>query len=73
MAATLNSTHSTATTASASFGRRVLAVAIGLGLTALFGNRLLTGYPRGLVVGLVYGAIWWVLGLVAVRVLVSRR
>ena len=27
-----------------------------------FGNRLLTGYGRGALVGLAYGAIWWVLG-----------
>jgi hypothetical protein len=34
---------------------------IGLGLTVLFGS-LLSTYPRGAGVGLVYGAIWWVLG-----------
>lgn len=39
-----------------------ISIVIGLGLTVLFGNRLLTSYPRGLVVGVVYGAIWWVLG-----------
>lgn len=38
------------------------AIMIGLGLTVIFGNRLLTSYPRGIVVGLAYGAIWWVLG-----------
>lgn len=40
----------------------VISIVIGLGLTVLFGNRLLTSYPRGFIVGLVYGAIWWVLG-----------
>jgi uncharacterized membrane protein YagU involved in acid resistance len=40
----------------------MISVLIGLGLTILFGNRLLTGYGRGLLVGMVYGAIWWVLG-----------
>ncbi len=40
----------------------MISIGIGLGLTVLFGNRLLTGYGRGVVVGLVYGAIWWVLG-----------
>lgn len=28
----------------------------------LVGNRLLTGYGRGILVGLGYGALWWVLG-----------
>ncbi|MBG6215391.1 putative membrane protein YagU involved in acid resistance [Cryobacterium sp. CAN_C3] len=40
----------------------MLSVLIGLGLTILFGNRLLTGYGRGTLVGMAYGAIWWVLG-----------
>ncbi|MDQ0278828.1 putative membrane protein YagU involved in acid resistance [Arthrobacter silviterrae] len=40
----------------------VISVLIGLGLTVLFGNRLLTGYRRGAVFGLGYGIIWWVLG-----------
>ena len=40
----------------------MISVAIGLGLTLLFGNLLRTGYGRGALVGVVYGAIWWVLG-----------
>ena len=40
----------------------MISVLIGLGLTVLFGNRLLTGYRRGALVGVVHGAIWWVLG-----------
>ncbi|QNE14479.1 hypothetical protein [Pseudarthrobacter sp. NBSH8] len=40
----------------------MISVMIGLGLTVLFGNRFLTGYGRGALVGLGYGAIWWVLG-----------
>ena len=40
----------------------VISVGIGLGLTVLFGNMLLTSYSRGIVVGLLYGALWWVLG-----------
>ncbi|WP_434812390.1 hypothetical protein [Microbacterium sp. bgisy189] len=40
----------------------MISIIIGLGLTVLFGNLLLTGYLRGLIVGMVYGAIWWVLG-----------
>ena len=39
-----------------------ISIVIGLGLTVLFGNLLLTGYLRGLIVGMVYGAVWWVLG-----------
>jgi uncharacterized membrane protein YagU involved in acid resistance len=39
-----------------------MSIMIGLGLTVLFGNLLLTSYPRGIIVGMVYGAIWWVLG-----------
>jgi uncharacterized membrane protein YagU involved in acid resistance len=40
----------------------MMSIMIGLGLTVLFGNRLLTSYGRGAIVGIVYGAIWWVLG-----------
>jgi len=40
----------------------MISIGIGLGLTVLLGNRLLTGYGRGALVGLAYGAIWWVLG-----------
>jgi uncharacterized membrane protein YagU involved in acid resistance len=40
----------------------MISIMIGLGLTVLFGTRLLTGYLRGALVGLAYGAIWWVLG-----------
>ncbi len=40
----------------------MISVLIGLGLTLPFGNRFLTGYGRGALVGLGYGAIWWVLG-----------
>ena len=40
----------------------MISILIGLGLTVLFGNRLLTGYGRGALVGLAYGAVWWVLG-----------
>tara|TARA_R100000365_G_C2741148_1_gene69848 strand:- start:1131 stop:1592 length:462 start_codon:yes stop_codon:yes gene_type:complete len=40
----------------------MISIVIGLGLTVLFGNLLLTGYLRGLIVGMVYGAVWWVLG-----------
>lgn len=39
-----------------------MSIMIGLGLTVIFGNLLLTSYPRGIVVGMGYGAIWWVLG-----------
>jgi uncharacterized membrane protein YagU involved in acid resistance len=39
-----------------------MSIMIGLGLTVLFGNLLLTSYPRAILVGIVYGAIWWVLG-----------
>ncbi|GAA1336617.1 hypothetical protein [Arthrobacter roseus] len=35
----------------------MISVLIGLGLTVLFGNRLLTGYRRGALVGLGYGII----------------
>lgn len=40
----------------------LISVLIGWGLTLFFGDRLLTSYGRGVLVGLVYGAIWWVLG-----------
>jgi len=40
----------------------LMSIMVGLGLTVIFGNLLLTSYPRGIVVGLGYGAIWWVLG-----------
>ncbi len=40
----------------------MMSILIGMGLTVLFGNRLLTSYPRGVVVGIGYGVIWWVLG-----------
>ncbi len=40
----------------------MMSIAIGLGLTVLFGNILLTSYPRGLLFGIGYGIIWWVLG-----------
>lgn len=40
----------------------VISVMIGLGLTVLVGNWLLTGYGRGVLIGLAYGAVWWVLG-----------
>ncbi|MGE3192014.1 MAG: hypothetical protein AB7K08_00930 [Microbacteriaceae bacterium] len=39
-----------------------ISIMIGLGLTVIFGNLLLTSYPRGIVVGLGYGVVWWVLG-----------
>lgn len=40
----------------------MISIVIGLGLTVVFGARLLTSYGRGALVGLAYGAIWWVLG-----------
>jgi len=40
----------------------MMSIGIGLGLTVLFGNSLLTSYPRGLLFGIGYGIIWWVLG-----------
>ncbi len=40
----------------------MISVLIGLGLTVLFGHRFLSGYRRGALTGLGYGAIWWVLG-----------
>ena len=44
----------------------VMSIMIGLGLTVIFGNLLLTSYPRGIIVGMVYAAIWWVLGFLMV-------
>ena len=40
----------------------VMSIMIGLGLTVLFGNWLLTSYLRGVLVGIAYGVAWWVLG-----------
>ena len=40
----------------------MMSIMIGLGLTVLFGNALLTSYPRGVLFGIGYGMIWWVLG-----------
>jgi uncharacterized membrane protein YagU involved in acid resistance len=39
----------------------VISIMIGLGLTAPFAG-LLTGYGRSALIGLAYGALWWVLG-----------
>lgn len=39
----------------------VISVLIGWGLTVLFAP-MLTGFARGAVIGLGYGAVWWVLG-----------
>lgn len=59
MIASLAGSHS----AWAGFGvHLMISELIGLGLTVLFGNRLLTSYSRGTVVGLGYGIIWWILG-----------
>ncbi len=44
----------------------MLSIVFGLGLTVLFGNRLLTGYGRGTLVGVMYGIIWWVLGFLII-------
>ncbi|WP_347755661.1 hypothetical protein [Agrococcus sp. ProA11] len=52
------------TSAAVGFGIHMVisvGIGIGLGLTVLFAQ-LLSSYPRGLLIGLVYGAIWWVLG-----------
>lgn len=38
-----------------------ISILIGLGLTVPFAG-MLTGYMRAAVIGLVYGALWWVLG-----------
>lgn len=39
----------------------VISVLIGLGLTVPLAG-LLTSYGRGVLIGLAYGALWWVLG-----------
>lgn len=39
----------------------VISVLIGLGLAVPFAG-LLTSYGRGVLIGLAYGALWWVLG-----------
>lgn len=39
----------------------VISVLIGLGLTVPF-SRFLHSYGRGIVTGLAYGVVWWVLG-----------
>lgn len=44
----------------------MISVLIGLGLTVPFGNRLLTSYGRGAIVGFAYGVVWWVLGPLAI-------
>jgi len=40
----------------------MISVLFGLGLTVPFGSRFLTEYRSGVLVGSVYGVIWWVLG-----------
>lgn len=40
----------------------MISIGLGLGLTVMFGNTLLTSYPRGLLFGIGYVVIWWVLG-----------
>lgn len=40
----------------------MISVLIGWGLTVPFGGMLLTTYAKGALVGLAYGALWWVLG-----------
>lgn len=48
--------------AGAGFGvHMVISVLIGLGLTIPFAG-LLTSYGKGILVGLGYGVLWWVLG-----------
>ncbi|MBO0594975.1 hypothetical protein I2485_08180 [Nesterenkonia sp. E16_7] len=50
------------TSAGVGFGvHLVISVLIGLGLTVLLGHTL-SSYGRGAIVGLLYGALWWVLG-----------
>ncbi|WP_229662403.1 hypothetical protein [Agromyces bauzanensis] len=39
----------------------MISIAIGLGLTVPFGG-VLTGYGRGVLIVLAYGALWWDLG-----------
>ncbi|MBO1270021.1 hypothetical protein J1902_19045 [Arthrobacter sp. PO-11] len=49
-------------TALAGFGiHMVISVLVGLGLTVPFAG-LLSSYGKGTLVGLGYGALWWVLG-----------
>jgi len=40
----------------------MMSIMIGLILTVTVGPLLLTSVPRGLLVGLAYGVIWWVMG-----------
>lgn len=40
----------------------MLSIVFGAIFVVLAGNRLLHGYGRGILAGLVYGIIWWVLG-----------
>lgn len=40
----------------------MLSIGIGLALVVPFGALVLTSIPRGLIAGLIYGAVWWVLG-----------
>ncbi|MBU1251538.1 MAG: hypothetical protein KJ659_07895 [Actinobacteria bacterium] len=40
----------------------MMSVVIGLVLTVPFGTVLLTSVPRGLVTGLAYGLLWWIMG-----------
>ncbi|MBT2521485.1 hypothetical protein J7E80_10950 [Arthrobacter sp. ISL-28] len=48
--------------AGAGFGvHMVISVLIGLGLTVHFAG-LLSSYGKGALVGLAYGAFWWILG-----------
>lgn len=48
--------------AAVGFGLHLVnSVIIGLGLTVVLGG-MLTTYGRGAVIGLLYGAFWWVLG-----------
>lgn len=40
----------------------MISMAFGVGLTVVTGSKLLTSYPRGVIIGVAYGAMWWVLG-----------
>ncbi|MBT2523293.1 hypothetical protein J7E80_20480 [Arthrobacter sp. ISL-28] len=52
--------------APAGFGiHMVISILIGLGLTVPFAG-LLSSYGKGTLVGLGYGALWWVLGALVV-------
>jgi len=63
MATTLTSPSSTPCIAPMPFARRIMAGVIGGAAGGVvFGTRQLTGYLRGVLVGLAHGAIWWVLG-----------